>query len=180
MSDGGHPAVRSEITVCCSKNQFLVNPIKMGVTSLICFLGGVFHCGTGGRSVGDRALAAAGKVSFIRTKGRAARGRMVSFLYFILGPASISISSIGCDGGSSCGIGSGCAVDCSVEDNATSSSDVLSPMSHFHEPTGYSPAFPIPKRCGKKYVMSRHDEITVATTMTLNCMRQREDISRTN
>lgn len=33
MSSGGQPAVTWETTVCCSKRQFLVNPINRGVFS---------------------------------------------------------------------------------------------------------------------------------------------------
>ena len=104
MSDGGHPAVMSETTVCCNSDQLRVKPTNIGVTSLTCSLGGAFHDGTEGRSDGERAFAAAGKVSFVCTNGRAARGRNVSFLYLM--PVSTAGGGIGSEGCASTGVAS--------------------------------------------------------------------------
>ena len=65
MSSGGHPEVIYETTTCCSRRQLRVKPMKRGVLSGTCFEGGKFHFGTGGKSAGDRAEAAKGKLSMM-------------------------------------------------------------------------------------------------------------------
>ena len=54
-----------ETTTCCSKRQFRVKPMNSGVFSSTWGSGGAFHAGIGGRSAGDFAEAARGKLSTI-------------------------------------------------------------------------------------------------------------------
>lgn len=60
-----------DTTVCCSNRQLRVKPMNSGVDSVTCGEGGLFHSGIGGRSEGDIAFAARGKLSVM---GRGASG----------------------------------------------------------------------------------------------------------
>lgn len=58
-----------ETTTCWRRRQFRVKPMNRGVFSSICGSGGLFHSGILGRSDGELAVAARGKLSVMSGRG---------------------------------------------------------------------------------------------------------------